>query len=266
MNQTKRLGASLLAALLIILALHSSAVYAQYCPEGCACISESNAVDQFGKGNYQLCSQEPCDKEQTATGNFVNKYCFKGLCPQGCTCMTDVMAKEKRYSPCSNQRISCGYDQKQNPMFCFSPTTETACPSGCQCLTEAQAKQMGYSALCQNQRINCGKDVYGYPKYCFQSPSYSCPTGCICLSKEEALAKKISELCLDSARNPIVCGSVEGISKYCFKQPAAPQQCRYDYSIGKCIGDCRSGTNCQLNTIYRDSKTGKVTYAECHCK
>jgi hypothetical protein len=43
--------------------------------------------------------------------------------------------------------------------------------------------------------------------------------------------------------------------------------CTYDYGKDTCIGTCAAtGNNCQLNTIYRDPATGKVTYAECHCK
>ena len=48
--------------------------------------------------------------------------------------------------------------------------------------------------------------------------------------------------------------------------PAA-EPCSYNYDKEACVGTCTTtGDNCQLNTIYRDPTTGKVTYAECHCK
>jgi hypothetical protein len=48
-----------------------------------------------------------------------------------------------------------------------------------------------------------------------------------------------------------------------------PQQssCSYNYDKEACVGTCTvTGEACQLNTIYRDATTGKVTYADCHCK
>ena len=48
-----------------------------------------------------------------------------------------------------------------------------------------------------------------------------------------------------------------------------PQQstCSYNYEKDACVGTCTvTGENCQLNTIYRDPTSGKVTYGECHCK
>jgi hypothetical protein len=49
--------------------------------------------------------------------------------------------------------------------------------------------------------------------------------------------------------------------------PPQPNSCAYDYSKDACVGSCTvTGDVCQLNTIYRDPTTGKVTYAECHCK
>lgn len=56
---------------------------------------------------------------------------------------------------------------------------------------------------------------------------------------------------------------VYGEYKYCFQTEG---ECRYDYEKNACVGPCPKGQVCQLNTIYRDPKTGKVIYAECHCK
>lgn len=92
-----------------------------------------------------------------------------------------------------------------------------------------------------------------------------CPTGCTCLSKEEGYKKGL-DFCRDEKGNPIQCGVInaaQGEYKYCFKSEG---ECHYDYEKGVCVGPCSKGQVCQLNTIYRDPKTGKVTYAECHCK
>jgi hypothetical protein len=180
--------------------------------------------------------------------------------------MTEELAKEMGYSPCSDQMIPCGYDTNMKPLYCFKATTP--CPPTCRCLTEAQAKEMGYDKPCQDQLIECGKDANGYPKFCYQVPVNTCPVGCVCLGKEEALAQGLMDNCLDARGNPIVCGVIDaerGMFKYCFKRPAQAR-CQFDYNLGKCVGDCSLGKRCQLNTISRDPKTGKVTYAECHCK
>ncbi|MEW6574473.1 MAG: stalk domain-containing protein [Bacillota bacterium] len=92
-----------------------------------------------------------------------------------------------------------------------------------------------------------------------------CPEGCECLSKEEGYKEGL-DFCRDEKGNPVRCGvisEVYGEYKYCFQTGG---ECRYDYEKNTCVGPCSKGQVCQLNTIYRDPKTGKVTYAECHCK
>lgn len=266
MKTRKWFGASLLFVLLVTFTLVPWAAYSQPCQEGCKCITVAQAKELYGEGNYQRCQSAPCGNEQSPTsGTILTKYCFKPACPQGCNCMTEEKAKEMGYSLCSGQQI-CDYDPNGKPMYCFSAAS--ICPPACRCLTEAQAREMGYDKFCQNQRIECGKDARGYPKYCYQIPFYACPIGCVCLSREEALAQGLKDNCLDERGNLIVCGVIDaqrGIFKYCFKKPEQ-EKCKYDYNLGKCVGACPTGTRCQLNTIYRDPKTGKVTYAECHCK
>ncbi len=189
-------------------------------------------------------------------------------CQEGCQCVTEAKAKEMfgegSYQRC--QTAPCGNDPNGKPMYCFSPVIR--CPPQCRCLTEAEAKGMGYDKLCQNQRIECGKDARGYPKFCYQIPVYNCPDGCTCFSKEEALAQGIRDNCLDARGNPIICAVIDaqrGLFKYCFKKPVQ-MKCQFDYVQEKCVGTCPAGKKCQLNTIYRDPNTGKVTRAECHCK
>lgn len=257
--------AMILAVLLILFALCLGPALSQTCPDGCQCITETKAKEMFGAGNYQACIKPPCGEERV-NGAIVPKYCLKPKCPQGCTCMSAEKAKEMGLSLCSDQRIPCGSDPNGNPLYCFS--APSPCPQGCRCLTEAQAKELGYNSLCHGPRIECGKDDKGYPMFCFQEPAPACPIGCICMTRDEATAKGLKENCLDATGKPIVCGVVDqqkGIFKYCFKQPVQ-QQCVYDYNLGKCVGGCPDSTICQLNTVYRDPQTGKVTYAECHCK
>jgi hypothetical protein len=180
--------------------------------------------------------------------------------------MTEERAKEMGYNLCSGQRIPCGYDQFKRPLYCFSPAVR--CPTNCRCLTEEEAKKLGYDKFCKNERKECGRDARGYPKFCYLIPPAVCPTGCVCASKEEAAAKGLKDNCLDANGKPIVCGTIDaqaGLFRYCFKTPE-PLRCWYDYSLGKCMGGCSDGKKCQLNTIYRDPKTMKVTFAECHCK
>ena len=266
MQIKKWFGASLLFVLLVAFALMSWSAVAQPCPEGCRCLTEANAKELFGEGNFQMCQTSPCGEERSPTGAMLLKYCFKAKCPQGCSCVTEEKAKEMRYSLCSGQRISCGYDELKKPLFCFSPTSQ--CPAECRCLTEEEAKKQVYDKFCQNEKKECGNDAQGYPKFCYQIPALVCPAGCVCMSKEEAVAKGLKDNCLDAMGNPIVCGVIDtgnGLFRYCFKNPEQVM-CQYDYKLGRCVGDCSAGKKCQLNTIYRDPKTGKVIRAECHCK
>lgn len=265
MISRKLLSSPLLLVLLAAFAVIPWAAGDETCPRDCQCLSEASAIQSFGVGNYQMCQSAPCGKEQSPTGAVISKYCFKSKCPTGCQCLTEEKAKELGYSPCSGQMISCGRDEMGRTLYCFSPTAK--CPTQCRCLSEEEAKEMGYSKLCQDQRIPCGTDALGRPKYCFQVPVTRCPDGCICLSNEDAQAQGLKINCLDSMGKPIICGIINadsGIFKYCFKKPEQIP-CRYDYQQGRCVGECSAG-KCQLNTIYRDPKTGAVTYAECHCK
>jgi hypothetical protein len=266
MQIKKWMGAPLLVALLVALALLPWSAYAQTCPEGCQCLTDAKAKEAFGDGNYQPCQSAPCGREQSPSGAVVSKFCFRPICPQPCTCLTAEKAKAMGYALCSGAMLPCGKDPKGNPLYCFS--APAACPPECRCLTDAQAKEMGYTNLCRNQRTECGKDAKGVVKFCYQMPVSNCPSGCICLSKEEAVAKGLSETCVDAAGNPLICGILNADRrefKYCFNRQVQ-EKCHYDYSLGKCVGLCQPDTKCQLNSISHDPKTGKVISAECHCK
>ncbi|RLG27355.1 hypothetical protein DRN70_02240, partial [Methanosarcinales archaeon] len=54
----------------------------------------------------------------------------KPICPEGCECLTEAQAKELGYVYCGGEKIICGYDQYQKPMYCYekpvvTPTTPT---------------------------------------------------------------------------------------------------------------------------------------------
>lgn len=43
----------------------------------------------------------------------------KPICPEGCECLTEAQAKDLGYEYCGGEKIVCGYDQYQNPMYCY---------------------------------------------------------------------------------------------------------------------------------------------------
>jgi hypothetical protein len=258
-------GTTLLVALLVAL-LFAAFAHAQTCPEGCQCLTDAKAKEAFGEGNYQPCQSAACGQEKSPSGEVVSKFCFKPVCPPSCLCIPADKAKAMGYTPCSEPIKICGQEPNGMLKYCFS--AQPACPPECRCLTDAQAKEMGYTNLCRNQRTECGKDANGVPKFCYQVPVFNCPSECVCLSREDAAVQGFSQNCLDASGNPVICGILNaerGEFKYCFKRQAQ-EKCHYDYNLGQCVGICQPNTKCQLNTIIRDPKTFKVTYAECHCK
>ena len=194
------------------------------CPGNCECLAEEVAAEKFGK--YERCSNEICGYDQRTP-----MYCFRPLeepspeqpsCPDGCECMTNEKAKQEfgRYERCSNE--ICGYDQNQNPLYCFRPLEDVPekCPDGCECLVEEVASdKFGRYERCSNEI--CGYDQDRNPLYCFR-PSEDvpekCPDGCECLA-EGVAAEKFGryERCSN-----VICGYDEdGEPMYCFR-PAEP--------------------------------------------
>jgi len=53
----------------------------------------------------------------------------KSICPSGCDCLTPAQAKELGYEYCEGEKIVCGYDQYQNPMYCYEKPAVTPTPS-----------------------------------------------------------------------------------------------------------------------------------------
>jgi len=53
----------------------------------------------------------------------------KPICPEGCECLTEARAKELGYVYCGGEKIICGYDQYQNPMYCYEKPVVTPTPT-----------------------------------------------------------------------------------------------------------------------------------------
>jgi hypothetical protein len=245
----------------------------QICPEGCYCVQEAEAKAKFGPGNYTRCDPngKPCGSDASATSaNGIPRYCFKPTvtvtptpspCPQGCACTTDDVAKIKGLTPCRGTRTSCGYNENKQPQYCFEQIPSPTCIYDYQKNVCAGTCQQGY---------NCGllaseKDASGKISYavcgCTGQPTTpcaydttknvctgACQTGAAC----SIVGKKVDE---KTGETSVVCGCPQSSS------------CVYDYGKESCGGTCTTtGDNCQLNTIYRDPTSGKVTYADLHLR
>jgi hypothetical protein len=53
----------------------------------------------------------------------------KPVYPEGRECLTPAQAKEIGYVYCGGEKIVCGYDQYQNPMYCYEKPAVTPTPS-----------------------------------------------------------------------------------------------------------------------------------------
>lgn len=207
-----------------------------HCPEGCECMTEEMAKQEFGK--YEKCSEEICGYDQRTP-----MYCLRFLaepspetsrCPQGCECMTKEMAEQEfgRYERCSEE--ICDYDQDRNPLYCFRSLAEPSpepsrCPEGCECMTEEMAeKEFG-------RYERCSKDICGYddrrtPLYCFRSigevpEETACPEGCVCLSEKQVTETKPFYYCYGELNETIPCGSdQDGEPMFC-RMPVCPDGC-----------------------------------------
>jgi hypothetical protein len=242
----------------------------QVCPEGCWCVQDAVARAKFGDGNYSRCSEKTCGYDQSATAaNGIPRYCFRptnsvtvtptpAVCPQGCVCTTDEIAKSKELTGCRGVRVSCGYDANKVPQYCFEQVPSTTCVYDYQKNACTGTCQQGYNCgLVASSRDASGKVDYavcgctGQQTCAYDAQKNAC-TGTCADGKSCVVVGKETDK--QTGKETPVCG--------------CPQSsCTYDYSKSSCIGTCTAtGDNCQLNTIYRDPATGKVTYAECHCK
>lgn len=228
------------------------------CPQGCLC-----TTDEIAK----LKGLTPCRGQRTSCGtNSANQpqYCFEqvpsptcvydyqknacaGACPDGYTC--GVLASRKDESGKVEYAV-CGCTGKPTGE-CAWDKEKQACTGTCQNGASCAIVGKKVDDKTGEVYVNCG---------CPQPPSGQCAWD------------KEKKACTGTCQNGAAC-TVTGTKKddagneYVFC--GCPQQtsCLYDYSKEACVGTCPvTGDNCQLNTIYHDPTTGKVTYAECHCK
>jgi len=249
------------------------------CPEGCKCLTMEEA-DKLG---YKLCNDQMMFCGVSPDG--YSMYCFKvsptptptltptptpiptptptPTCPKGCCCLTKEEAEKYGGVLCNGVETVCGYDEHQNPKYCFNVTLRVACmPTECICLTEKEAKKKGLQ-LCHEGICNCTDT--GEPKYCYKMWP-PCPEGCTCLTKEEAREKGWN-LCEGKER---ICGrTVQNENKYCFKIPVATPTptptltqvpCNFSVSISPKTAKLPSGGG---NITYTFSITAPSGFTEC---
>jgi hypothetical protein len=239
------------------------------CPQGCYCLQEAEAKLKFGPNNYTRCQADICGNDPSATtANGIPKYCFRPTitaipfgCPQGCTCTTNGTAVEKGLTFCGGKLTSCGYDANQQPLYCFNEVTSPVCAYDYQKNICTGTCDQGYTCgLLASKKDATGKVVYaacgclGQPsgQCTFDTAKQACTGACQNGASCAVVGKKVDEKTGEVA---VTCGCPQ------------PSSCSYNYDREACVGTCTAtGNICQLNTIYRDPATGKVTYAECHCK
>jgi hypothetical protein len=244
---------------------------AAVCPQGCYCLQEAEATLKFGSNNYTRCSADICGSDPSATtANGIPRYCFKPVgavaatvpvCPQGCACTTNGTAVEKDLTFCGGKLTSCGSDNNKQPLYCFEEVPAPACVYDYQKNVCSGTCGQGYTCGLSASRTDASGTVVYAACGCTGQPATpctydaqknactgTCRTGAAC----SVIGKNVDE---KTGATTLVCG--------------CPQQttCSYDYDKDACVGTCTvNGENCQLNTIYRDPESGKVTYGKCHCK
>jgi len=247
------------------------------CPDGCYCMNEAEAKAKFT--TYTRCSEKTCGYDQSATtANGVPRYCFKPvteitvtptpsqcgggmLCPKGCTCISGECGKQMGYQPCRGGNALCGYDLNKMPLYCFEKVPNPSClydyqKNAC----TGTCPQGGVCKLAASSTDVTGKIDYAICD-CGGQPKDQCS-----FDKEKQVC---TGTCQNGGAGCAIIGkevnSATGEAKVICGCPGAG--CTFDYGKDACVGTCQgTGQVCQLNTIYRDPETGKVTFAECHCK
>ncbi|MDD1684775.1 MAG: hypothetical protein LUQ19_02660 [Methanoregula sp.] len=228
------------------------------CPQGCVCTTDEVA---------KIKGLTPCRGELKSCGYNSDKqplYCFEqvpsptcvydyqknactGTCPEGYTC--GLLASKKDATGkvvyavcgCTGQPTGqCTFDKEKN-------ACAGACKNGGTCAIvgkKTDDKTGEVIVVCGCPQPTSDPCSYDREK---QSCTGTCDSGAVC----SIIGKKTD----DAGNVYVFCGCPQ------------PSSCSYDYSKDACVGTCtKTGDICQLNTIYRDPTTGKVTYAECHCK
>jgi hypothetical protein len=230
------------------------------CPQGCVC-----TTDEIAK----IKGLTPCRGVRTSCGYDEKKqplYCFEqvpsptcvydyqknvctGTCPQGYTCGLLASRKDATgkvdYAVCGctgQPKTECTFDKEKQ-----------ACTGTCQ--TGASCAIVGKKVDDKTGEVFvvCGCPPPSSEQCTFDKEKQACIGTCQSGAACTEIGKKTDD---KTGEVYVFCGC-----------PPQPSSCSYDYSKDACVGTCTAtGDICQLNTIYRDPTTGKVTYAECHCK
>jgi hypothetical protein len=239
------------------------------CPQGCSCLQEADAQLKFGPNNYIRCQADICGYDPSATtANGIPKYCFRltvmptsSGCPAGCTCTTNATAGEKGLAFCGGKLISCGYDENKQSRYCFQEFPSPTCVYDYQKNVCSGTCTQGYTCgLLASEKDTTGKVTYGVCG-CTGQPATICAF--------DTQKNACTGTCQSGAACSVVGKNVDEKTGMASAVCGCPQQstCSYNYEKDACAGTCTvTGENCQLNTIYRDPTSGKVTYGECHCK
>lgn len=229
------------------------------CPQGCVC-----TTDEIAK----IKGLTPCRGEKKSCGSTSDKqplYCFEqvpsptcaydyqknactGTCPQGYTC--DLLASKKDATGKVDYAV-CGCPGQPSGQ-CVFDKEKNACTGSCQNGGTCAIAGKKVDDRTGEVFVVCGcpppvTDLCTYDKE-KQACTGTCQNGAACA----VIGRKTD----DAGTVYVFCGC-----------PPQPSSCSYDYGKDACVGTCtRTGDTCQLNTIYRDPASGKVTYAECHCK
>lgn len=229
------------------------------CPQGCVCTTDAVAKEK---------GLTACRGTRTSCGYDENKqplYCFEqvpsptcvydyqknvcaGTCQQGYTC--GLLASEKdatgkvTYAVCGctgQPTTACAYDYQKNACTGTCPNQQSCAIVG----KDVNEKTGEVKVICGCPQPTSGQCTFDKEK---QACTGTCDNGAACAVIGKKTDDKTGEV-------------------YTFCGCPQPSSCSYDYSKEACVGTCTvTGDVCQLNTIYRDPTTGKVTYAECHCK
>ena len=224
-----------LAAVLIGLAVCVVSVQAA-CEKGCECLTKAEAE----KLHYVLCGEKP-----QVCGDYLSnteKYCFRKQvtpapvpvkCDEGCSCMEPAKATAAGYLYCDTPHAVCGYDDNNNPLYCFrkpEPVTvpSASCDDGCSCISPEKASAAGYT-FCNGEKVVCNKDTAGNLRYCYGKPvteekttavpvatvkPVACPKGCSCLNPA-TVDMTAYRYC---GGKPVLCGYDAKQPLYCFEK------------------------------------------------
>jgi hypothetical protein len=146
---------SFLSIAILLFFLVSTGIVGAECPKGCECMTPETALkngyspcggqqilcgyDKFQKPMY--CYQVPVTTTKTPTPTPTTApptttptptpqptTPVPATCPSTCTCTGTAEAQNTGLILCSGQQILCGYDQAQNPMYCWQ-IPETTVPT-----------------------------------------------------------------------------------------------------------------------------------------